>query len=149
MSMQTSGRDAREPTFLPLVISAALTAANTPAEPPVVARAQLVRRRAEAAEAAAEDCWTALLAGCHAPARRALPGKLHELTEATSLYLGTQCWYGAGSPHRSRVTGAEARITDAVREGDGAEFAEAFAGYDQAVATAVASVRGSRTRSPA
>ena len=53
-----------------------------------------------------------------------------------------------GSPHRSRVAGAEARIADAVRDGDGAEFAEAFAGYDQAVATAVASVR-SRTTSPA
>jgi hypothetical protein len=40
------------------------------------------------------------------------------------------------------VTAAEARIIDAVRDGDGAEFAEAFAGYDQAVATAVASAHG-------
>lgn len=147
--MHTGARGAHEPSFLPLVMSAALTAMGTPAEAPTLARARLVRHRAEAADAAAEDCWTALLAGCQAPARRVMPGKLRELTEATSLYLGTRCWYGAGSPHRGRVTGAEARIADAVREGDGAEFAEAFAGYDQAVATAVASVRGSRTSSPA
>ncbi len=61
---------------------------------------------------------------------------------ATSLYLGSHCWYGTGSPHRGRVSDAEARIIDAVRDSDGAEFAEAFAGYDQAVATAVTSVRG-------
>jgi hypothetical protein len=67
---------------------------------------------------------------------------LRELTEATSLYLGSHCWFSAGSPHRGRVTAAEARIIDAVRDGDGAEFAEAFAGYDQAVATALTSVRG-------
>lgn len=146
--MHTATRGAREPSFLPLVLSAATDAVGALADPPVLARAQLVRRRAAAADAAAEDCWTALLAGCHMPARRVLPGKLHELTEATSLYLGTRCWYGAGSPHRGRVTGAEARIADAVRDGDGAEFAEAFAGYDQAVATAMASVR-SRTSSPA
>jgi hypothetical protein len=131
-----------------MAVAATRSAVASPAEPPVVARAQVVRRHAEAAEAAAADCWTALLAGCQTSARRVLPAKLHELTEATSLYLGTRCWYGPQSPHRARVTDAEARITDAVREGDGAEFAEAFAGYDQAVATAVASVR-SHTGSPA
>lgn len=146
--MHTVRQGAREPTFLPLAVAAARTAVAGPAEPPALARAQVVRRHAEAADEAAADCWTALLAGCQAPARRVLPARLRELTEATSLFLGTRCWYGPGSPHRSRVTGAEARITDAVREGDGAEFAEAFAGYDQAVATAVASVR-SRTGSPA
>lgn len=146
--MHTVRQGAREPTFLPLAVAAASTAVTVSAEPPALVRAQVVRRRAEAADQAAVDCWTALLAGCQAPARRVLPARLRELTEATSLYLGTRCWYGPGSPHRSRVTGAEARITDAVRDGDGAEFAEAFAGYDQAVATAVASVRP-RTTSPA
>src|SRR5262249_45264212 len=139
---------AREPTFLPLAVAAARTAVSAPAEPPAMVRAQLVQRHAEAADEAASDCWTALLAGCQTPARRVLPARLRELTEATSLYLGTRCWYGPGSPHRGRVTDAEARITDAVRDGDGAEFAEACAGYDQAVATAVASVRA-RTSSPA
>lgn len=148
MNRYEAVRDAREPTFLPLAVAAARTVAMLPAEPPVAARAQLVRRHAEAAEAAAADCWTALLAGCQAPVRRVLPARLHELTEATSLYVGTRCWFGPTSPHRGRVTDAEAWITDAVRDGDGAEFAEAFADYDQAVATAVASVR-SQTGSPA
>lgn len=146
--MHQPAHGAREPTFLPLAVEAARSAIVMPAQPPALARAQVIRRHAEAADAAAVDCWTALLAGCQAPARRVLPSRLRELTEATSLYLGTRWWYGAGSPHRGRVTDAEARITDAVRDGDGAEFAEAFAGYDQAVATAVASVR-SRTSSPA
>ncbi len=140
MTMQVSG-GATEPTFLPLAVVAARTAVTVPAEPPVMLRAQVVQRHAEAADAAAVDCWTALLAGCLAPARQVLPTRLRELTEATSRYLGTRCWYGSGSPHRGRVVGAEARIADAVRDGDGAEFAGAFAGYDQAVATAVASVR--------
>jgi hypothetical protein len=148
MTMHTATPGAREPTFLPLAVAATRTAVDLPGEPPMLARAQVILRHAETADAAAVDCWTALLAGCQAPARRVLPTRLHELTEATSLYLGTRCWFGAGSPHRGRVTAAEARITDAVRDGDGAEFAEAFAGYDQAVATAVASVR-SRTSSPA
>jgi hypothetical protein len=148
MTMHLPAHGTREPTFLPLAVEAARAAVVMPAEPPALARAHVIRRHAEAADAAAVDCWTALLAGCQAPARRVLPSRLRELTEATSLYLGTRCWYGVGSPHRGRVIGAEARITDAVRDGDGAEFAEAFAGYDQAVATAVASVR-SRTSSPA
>ena len=148
MTRHTPLHPVREPTFLPMVVAATRSAATAHAEPPAVARAQVVRRHAEAAEAAAADCWTALLAGCQTSARRVLPTRLHELTEATSLYLGARCWYGPQSPHRGRVTDAEARITDAVREGDGAEYAEAFAGYDQAVATAVASVR-SPTGSPA
>lgn len=148
MTRQTPMHGAVSTTFLPLAVAAARTAVTQPADPPVLARAQVVRRHAEAADAAATECWTALLAGCQTSARRVLPAKLRELTEATSLYVGTRCWYGPTSPHRARVTDAEARITDAVRDGDGAEFAEACAGYDQALATAVASVR-SRTASPA
>lgn len=140
--MHTAKHAAREPAFLPFTVAAAGAAMAQPADPPALARAQVVRRHAEAADEAAADCWTALLAGCNTSARRALPAKLHELTEATSLYLGSHCWYGTGSPHRGRVTEAEARIIDAVRDSDGAEFAEACAGYDQAVATALASVRG-------
>lgn len=140
--MHTAKHAAREPAFLPFTVAAARAAVVPPGDPPAQARAQVVRRHAEAADIAAADCWTALLAGCDTPARRVLTSKLRELTEATSLYLGSHCWYGTGSPHRVRVTEAETRIIDAVRDSDGAEFAEAFAGYDQAVATAVASVRG-------
>jgi hypothetical protein len=140
MTMHTARHAApHQPTFLPLAVAAARSAAAT-ADAPARASAQVVRRHAESADEAATECWTALLAGCQAPARRVLPVRLRELTEATSIYVGTRCWFSAGSPHRGRVAGAEARITDAVREGDGAEFAEAFVGYDQAVATAVASV---------
>lgn len=141
MTGQTPMRGPAGPTFLPLTVAAAGAAAAQLADGPVAARAHMVRKHAVAADLAAADCWTALLAGCQAPARRMLPVKLRQLTEATSLYVGTHCWYGT-SPHRGRVTDAEARITDAVRDGDGAEFAEAFAGYDQAVATAVASAHG-------
>jgi hypothetical protein len=148
MTGQTPMRGPAGPTFLPLTVAATGAAVARPADGPVAARAQVVRRHAVAADLAAADCWTALLAGCQAPARRMLPVTLRELTEATSLYVGTHCWYGP-SPHRGRVTDAEARITDAVRDDDGAEFAEAFAGYDQAVATAVASVRAPAAGRPA
>jgi hypothetical protein len=134
----------QNPVFLPLVVDAA-RAAQSAADAPARAAAVVVRRHAEAADTVASDCWTALLAGCQTTARRTLPVKLRELTQATSLYLGTHCWFSASSPHRLRVTDAQERITDAVREGDGAEFAAAFAGYDQAVAPAMASVRGRRT----
>src|SRR5215470_9481214 len=101
MTRQTSMREVGGPTFLPLAVAAARTAANLPADAPVRARAQVMRRHAEAADVAAAECWTALLAGCQAPARRVLPARLRELTEAASLYLGTECWYGA-TPHRGR-----------------------------------------------
>jgi hypothetical protein len=132
---------APEPTFLPLAVSAAREAAHEPADPPRRASAQVVWRHAEAAETTAGECWTALLAGCDAPVRRILSGRLRELTEATSIYLGARCWFATGSPHRNRVVEAEWWITDAIREGDGAEFAEAFVGYDQAVAMALVSAR--------
>jgi hypothetical protein len=131
------------PTFLPLTVAAARAAAIGAGGPPERDSAGVVQRRAEAADAAAAACWTALLAGCDSPARRALPARLRELTEATSSYAGI----GTGSVHRRRVTQAEVRIDEAVREGDGEEFAEAFVGYDQAVATAVVCVR-SRMGSP-
>jgi hypothetical protein len=82
-----------------------------------------------------------MLAGCDYPGRRALPSRLHELTEAASVYVGTQWWYGDGSVHRRRVADAEDRIGEAVQDGDGAEFAEAFVGYDQAVAAVVVRVQ--------
>lgn len=103
--------------------------------------AHAVRRRAEEADTAAAGCWAALLGGCDPPERRALPGQLSALAEATARYVGSGWWAERGSGYRRRVAEAQLRINDAVREGDGAEFAEAFVGYDQAVATAVMSVR--------
>lgn len=126
----------RDPTFLPLTISATFAVAEAMARTPTLrATAELVRDRARRADAAAAECWAALCAGCDAPGRRALPNRLRELSEATSVYAGTRWWFGRGSQHRERVSSALERIEEAVAERDGAEFAEAFVGYDQAVAT--------------
>lgn len=130
---------AREPTYLPLAVSAARAAIEAARDQRKAANAEVVCRYAEAAELAASECWTILVAGCDSPARRVLTGGLRSLTEATSRYVGLDCWFRAGSPHRQRVVGAEMRIAEAVTDGDGAEFAEAFVGYDQAVATAIVS----------
>lgn len=132
---------AREPTFLPLTVGAASAAANTVGDAPVRANARVIKSKAEEANSAAAACWMALLAGCDSPIRHALPSRLRALSEATSIYAGTRWWLGDGSVHRRRVTEAEDRIDEAVREGDGAEFAEAFIGYDQAVATVVVRVQ--------
>lgn len=118
---------AREPTFLPLTVTATQPVHE-------------VREKAEAANAAAADCWTALLAGCAAPGRWELVHRLRELSAATSAYAGARWWLTDGAVHRRRVAEAEVRIEEAIRDGDGAEFAEAFVGYDQAVATAVVCV---------
>ncbi len=128
-----------EATYLPLAVSAARAALGAARDQRKAANAEAVSRHAEAAELAAVDCWTVLVAGCDSPARRVLIGRLRSLTEATSRYVGLDCWFRAGSPHRQRVVGAETRIAEAVSDGDGAEFAEAFVGYDQAVATAIVS----------
>ncbi len=138
---------AREPTFLPLTVAAARSAADSQVGPPERGSARVVQRRAEEANAAAAECWSALLGGCVSAARLGLPARLRALSEATSIYVGDVWWLGGGSVQRRRVTAAEDRIGEALFEGDGAEFAEAFIGYDQAVATAVVRMQ-SRLGSP-
>jgi hypothetical protein len=129
----------REPSFLPLTLATAYTVAEAVRSTPVLrAGAEAITRKTIETNAAAAECWTALLADCDAPGTRALPRKLGELTEVTSMFAGPQWWNGAGSQHRQRVSRARQRIEEAVAERDGADFAEAFAGYDQAVATALA-----------
>ncbi|WP_235921791.1 sugar ABC transporter substrate-binding protein [Lentzea tibetensis] len=107
-----------EPVFLPLTMAAAGDCTSG------------VRSVAEAANKAAAHCWTALVGGCDSTSRSSLILTLHDLSAAT-----------AGSAHYRRVAEAECRIDEAVREGDGAEFAEAFVGYDQAVATVLSRLR--------
>ncbi|WP_010694269.1 hypothetical protein [Saccharopolyspora spinosa] len=133
----------QEPSFLPLTVGVAQSAATGSAL--LRERVGEVRRCAEAADSAAAGCWAALLGGCQSAERKDLPSRLRALAEATSGYVGAGWW--AVSPHRRRVAEAQLRINDAVREGDGAEFAEAFVGYDQAIATAVVSVQ-SNVESP-
>lgn len=133
-----------EPMFLPLTVAVVRSAEASSAR----GAAATVRRRAEEANDAAAGCWTALLGGCESAERKTLPVRLTALADATSAYAGPRWWFGHGSVHRRRVAEAQSRINDAVREGDGAEFAEAFVGYDQAIATAVVSV-ASTVESPA
>lgn len=120
------------PTFLPLTV--AITREARPAT------ADAVQRRAEEANITAAACWSALLGGCQTSERRALPALLRALADAASTYAGSGWWAAHGQEHQRRVAEAQRRISDAVLDGDGAEFAEAFIGYDQAIATAVASV---------
>ncbi|WP_189208391.1 MULTISPECIES: sugar ABC transporter substrate-binding protein [Actinokineospora] len=119
-------------TFLPLTISTAATLARDPSADPAV---RAVHGCACRADAAAAECWAALLAGCDAPGRRLLPTRLRELALSTSAYAG-----GLAPGDRGRVERAAGRIVEAVADRDGAEFAEAFVGYDQAVATALVRV---------
>ena len=142
-------RTDRDPTFLPLTISATDTVARAMVrEPALRAPADMVSRRAKEADAAAAECWAALLAGCDAPGCRTLPIRLRALSEATSDYAGMRWWLGRGSQHRQRVGRALERIEEAVAERDGADFAEAFVGYDQAVAAALVNAH-SRLETPA
>jgi hypothetical protein len=131
-------RHEREPTFLPLTLNTARSVAAAVQSPAVRASADLVRRKASETNSAAVECWTALLGGCDAPGAKALPMRLRELAEATSMFAGVRWWHGDGSQHRQRVGRAQQRIEEALMERDGEEFAEAFVGYDQAIATALA-----------
>lgn len=105
------------------------------------ARVLAVRQRAEEAETAAAHCWTSLLAGCDRLGRQNLVPYLHRLAEATSLYAGSPWWFSSGTAHRLRVVETQDRIETAVADGDGQEFAQAFIGYDHAVASAVTYAR--------
>jgi hypothetical protein len=139
---------AQQPTFLPLTTAAAKTAVESLNDPPVRAAAEVVWRRAAEADSAAADCWMALLANCDSPGRRSLASRLHALTEATAIYAGTRWWHAEGSHHRWRVAEAQYQLVEAARDSDGEEFAEAFIGYDQAVATVIVAIQ-SRLGSPA
>lgn len=143
-----------QPTFLPLTIAAVRAAADgggrldAAGEPPVRAAANAVWQRATEADAAAAECWIAMLAACDSPGSRLLPSRLQALTDATAGYAGTAWWHSEGSYLRRRVAEAQHGLVEAVRDRDGQEFAEAFIGYDQAVASTVVAVQ-SRLGSPA
>ncbi|GLZ41215.1 sugar ABC transporter substrate-binding protein [Actinokineospora sp. NBRC 105648] len=122
-------RPAREPTFLPLTLSTVGTVCRQ------TGGAEMVQAIARRADAAAAECWAALLAGCDAPGRHQLPNRLRELSRATAAFAGEQWWQT--TCHPARIDGARTEIEEAVAERDGADFAEAFIGYDQAVATAL------------
>jgi len=133
-------RDAmRDPSFLPLTLSAADAVDAMPAGMALGARtdAETVRARAREVHTAAAECWASLLAGCDLPTRWTLPGRMRALSDSIGAYGGTQWWFGAGSGLRNRIAMAQLHLSEAIADRDGADFAEAFAGYDQAVATAL------------
>jgi hypothetical protein len=90
-------------------------------------------------DAAATDSWHALLGGC--TCARQLADRLHRLTTTAAAHLDAPRWHGG---HRERVGAFERWTAEALDEGDGAEFAEAFAGYDAALAHALATVPARR-----
>lgn len=115
--------------FLPLTLSTIRTA-------PSAAELASLADRAQRAEAAAVVSWQALLGDCACAHRQHFPDHLRELSEAAGMYAGGDRW--RGSAHQARVTEFERWAADALAEGDGAEFAEACAGYDAALAHALA-----------
>lgn len=121
------------PTFLPLTADAA-----------TAARAGAVLHRAAEADAAANVCWASLLGGCASAKRWGLDRRLRQLSEAAGEFAGTRWWLNDGNAYRHRVTNAQGRIEEAIHEGDGPEFARAFAGYDHAVASVVVAASSRR-----
>lgn len=91
-----------------------------------------------AARNAAAGCWFALLGGCDSADRKDLPALLDALTVSASDHVERRGGADDLRDHRRRVDRAQQRILDAVRDGDGAEYAEAFAAYDQVIASALA-----------
>jgi hypothetical protein len=116
----------RAPAFLPLTVDAAARL-----------RAGRLLQQALTTDRAADECWTALLAGCGTAARRGLAPQLRRLSAATSEQVGSRWWFAEGAGHRRRVAGAQENLEDAIADGDGQEFALAFVGYDHAMASAV------------
>lgn len=130
------------PTFLPLTADAA-----------AAARAGAVLRRVADADAAANACWASLLGGCASAKRWGLDRRLRQLSDAAGEFAGTKWWLTDTNAYRGRVTNAQGRIEEAISDGDGPEFARAFAGYDHAVASVVVAASSRRntwiTRAPA
>lgn len=141
---QTSTR----PTFLPLTTAASRSAARSHDDAAIRAAAEQLLRRADEADVSAADCWTALLAGCDSPVARLLPSRLTALTAAAAEYAGDTWWCSEGSRQRRRLAEAQHQLVEAIREGDGPDYAGAFVNYDQAMATTVVSVQ-CRMSSPA
>jgi hypothetical protein len=102
---------------------------------------------AASAEQAAWDTWQALLGVCTAPADARFPARLRGLSEAAAVCAGVTWWNGPASGHRDRVDSYHRWLGEALAEGDGAEFASAVAGFDNALAAGLASTVARDARS--
>ncbi|MGQ0481389.1 MAG: hypothetical protein ACT4O0_10245 [Pseudonocardia sp.] len=117
--------------FLPLTLGVL-------AELPEPARdRQALADAANRVESGAWETWHALLGGCSCPVRVRLPSRLQRLSGAVRTATGPEWWDGPGRSHRDRTARYQRWLTEALADGDGAGFAEAFAGYDAALAHAM------------
>jgi hypothetical protein len=116
-------------TFLPLTLD--VLDGERPAGAGPVADA--VRR----VELDAQVAWASLLDDPDRPVGTGLAVALRRLSPAVGGFVGAEWWDGGGRPHRDRVAGYQLWLEEALVEGDGAGFARAFAGYDEALARAI------------
>jgi hypothetical protein len=125
----------RETTFLPLAVSGTdHVRARMIGEDGD--RAERLHAATVRAERAAGECWLSMLAGCAPGQRAGLSPRLGDLTGELAAFAGGDWWFSDGSVHRHKVHELRLTIEDAARDGDGEEYADAFASFDQAVATA-------------
>lgn len=119
--------------FLPLTMS---VLAGTPVDRPGARALQTAARRAEQL---ACDSWQTLLGGCEHPHRTEFNTGLRRLSLAVGGFVGDDWSNGLCNGHRDRIARYHWWLEEALADGDGAEFAEAFARYDDALARSVAS----------
>lgn len=91
------------------------------------------------AEHLACDTWSALLGDCDRPHRTEFNTGLRRLSLAVGGFVGDDWSSGARGGHRDRIARYQWWLEEALADGDGAEFAEAFARYDDALARTVLS----------
>jgi hypothetical protein len=124
-------------SFLPLTTGAAVRLTGSAPPGPDRARAGSLLRVVRETDAAAGECWITLLGGCRETGPWTLESRLRLLSRATSEYVGPRWWFAEGSAHRGRVARTQSHVEGAVADRDGQEFAIAFVGYDNAIASAV------------
>jgi hypothetical protein len=94
---------------------------------------------ARRAEHLAWDTWQALLGDCDRLRRTEFTTGLRRLSLAVGVFTGDDWSSGICSGHRDRIARYQCWLEEALADGNGAEFAEAFARYDDALARTVLS----------
>lgn len=132
--------------FLPLTMS---VLAHVPVHRPGACALDSAARRAEQL---ACDTWQSLLGGCERPHRTEFTTGLRRLSLAVGGFIGDDWSNGLCGGHQERIARYHWWLEEALADGNGAEFAEAFARYDDALARTVSSraePTASETVSPA
>ncbi|MDQ2708497.1 MAG: hypothetical protein M3Z25_13045 [Actinomycetota bacterium] len=117
--------------FLPLTLT---VIERWPDRRPVLGVVRGAVRRAELDSCAV---WQSLIGDYDCAARAELLVGLRRLSLLVGVVAGDHWWNGDGHAHRDRVAGYQRWLEESLAESDGAGFAEAFAGYDEALARAV------------